>query len=121
MGVKYAFPPTLQLSRDCVDLIARIFVGNPAHRVTVAGIKAHPWFLKNLPAELADGGAAARAAMAVPAQSVDEVKRVVAAARERPGGDAAAAARKAAAADGEFNEEDYMDGDLLDEEGLGVD
>jgi serine/threonine-protein kinase SRK2 len=112
MGVKYSFPPSLHLSRDCVDLIARIFVGNPAHRITIAGIRKHPWFVKNLPAELADGGAAAAAAMARPTQSVDDVKRVVADARTRPG---APPPR-----DVEFDEERFMDNDLLDEEGLGL-
>lgn len=52
MGVKYSFPSNLQLSKDCVDLISRIFVGNPANRVNITGIRAHAWFLKNLPDEL---------------------------------------------------------------------
>lgn len=38
----------------CVqDLLARIFVANPAERITLSQIKQHPWFLKNLPIELA--------------------------------------------------------------------
>ena len=114
MGVKYSFPPSLHLSRDCVDLIARIFVGNPAHRITIAGIRAHPWFQKNLPAELSDGGVAAAAAMPHPTQSVDEVKRIVADARSRPGAPAGGHG-----VGDEFDEERYMDNDLLaDEEGL---
>ena len=52
MGVKYSFPSNLQLSKDCVDLISKIFVGNPANRINIAGIRMHPWFLKNLPEEL---------------------------------------------------------------------
>lgn len=52
MGIKYSFPPHLHLSRECVDIIAKIFVGNPANRITVDGIRNHPWFLKNLPDEL---------------------------------------------------------------------
>lgn len=35
------------------DLLSRIFVANPAERITLAQIKQHPWFLKNLPIELA--------------------------------------------------------------------
>jgi hypothetical protein len=35
------------------DLLARIFVANPVERITLAQIKQHPWFLKNLPIELA--------------------------------------------------------------------
>ena len=52
MGVKYSFPSNLQLSKDCVDLISKVFVGNPANRINIAGIRMHPWFLKNLPEEL---------------------------------------------------------------------
>ena len=52
MGVKYSFPSNLQLSTSCVDLISKVFVGNPANRVNITGIRAHPWFLKNLPEEL---------------------------------------------------------------------
>ena len=52
MGVKYSFPSTVHLSRECVDLITKIFVANPANRISIGGIRAHPWFLKNLPEEL---------------------------------------------------------------------
>lgn len=136
MGVKYSFPPSLHLSRECVDLIARIFVGNPANRISIAGIQKHPWFLRNLPEELADGGEAARALMAPSPQSVDEVKRVVEEARQRPnaggaGGDVGKGSSSspakssaggnganggAAANKGSFNEDDYLDGDLLGED-----
>lgn len=132
MGVKYSFPPSLHLSRECVDLIARIFVGNPANRISIAGIQKHPWFLKNLPEELADGGEAARSLMAPSPQSVEEVKRVVEEARARPGGKdgsggKAASPEKSAAGGngngngggvvkGSFNEDDYLDGDLLGED-----
>ena len=136
MGVKYSFPPSLHLSRECVDLIARVFVGNPANRISIAGIQKHPWFLKNLPEELADGGEAARALMAPSPQSVEEVKRVVEEARARPSGGAAGGggdgggkggssspAKSAgdngnggAASKGSFNEDDYLDGDLLGED-----
>jgi hypothetical protein len=52
MSVKYAFPSTLHLSKECLDLISRIFVGNPTQRITMPEILAHPWFLKNMPEEL---------------------------------------------------------------------
>ena len=135
MGVKYSFPPSLHLSRECVDLIARVFVGNPANRISIAGIQKHPWFLKNLPEELADGGEAARALMAPSPQSAEEVKRVVEEARRRPGGaasggggagggDGKASCSPAKSANGgggvgvkgSFNEDDYLDGDLLGED-----
>jgi serine/threonine-protein kinase SRK2 len=134
MGVKYAFPPGLHLSRECVDLLARIFVGSPGARLTIAGIRAHPWFRTNLPAELADGGAAATAALPPCPQSVEDVKRVVAEARTPgpggrgggnggngggAGGGAGAGANPAHADSAlgsmaaDFNEEDYL-GDALD-------
>ena len=52
MSVKYSFPANLQLSKDCLDLISKIFVGDPKQRICIAAIKKHPWFLKNLPEEL---------------------------------------------------------------------
>ena len=61
MGVKYSFPSNLHLSRECVDLISKIFQANPGNRISIAGIRIHPWFLKNLPEELLDGGRAAQA------------------------------------------------------------
>ena len=33
-------------------MMSKIFVGNPANRISIAGIKSHPWFTKNLPDEL---------------------------------------------------------------------
>jgi hypothetical protein len=52
MGVKYSFPTNLHLSKELLDLISKIFVGNPAQRIALAGVKQHPWYLKNLPDEL---------------------------------------------------------------------
>ena len=56
MSVKYSFPTSLHLSRECLDLISRIFVANPAQRISIAQIKQHAWFLRNLPEELKVGG-----------------------------------------------------------------
>jgi serine/threonine-protein kinase SRK2 len=108
MGVKYAFPAALTISRDCADLVARVFVANPAQRITLAQLKQHPWFRKNLPPELADDGAGAAAARRPPPQSAEEIRALVAAARSRAAAPAAAARA--------FNEEEYMDSDLMDEE-----
>ena len=55
MSVKYSFPTSLHLSRECLELISRIFVANPAQRMSIAQIKQHPWFLRNLPEELKVG------------------------------------------------------------------
>jgi serine/threonine-protein kinase SRK2 len=53
MNVKYGFPPNLRISAECLDLIQRIFVASPQQRITIEDLKKHPWFLRNLPAELA--------------------------------------------------------------------
>lgn len=43
-----------QVSEDCRNLLKRIFVHDPAERITVEGICNHPWFKMKLP-----GGAVA--------------------------------------------------------------
>ena len=111
MGVKYSVPANLQLSRDCHDLMSRTFVANPAQRITIAQIKQHPWFMKNLPPELRDDGAAAAGAIPPPPQSVDEVKKIVEEARKKIPGPGHTGNRG-------FNEEEYMDGELMEDEEL---
>ena len=68
MGVKYSFPANLRLSGECLDLIRQIFVANPAKRVTLKGLKQHPWFLQNLPDELK-----VRCCLTVTLQPADEL------------------------------------------------
>jgi len=108
MHVKYTFPQGINLSRECLDLIARIFVANPTQRISISGIKQHPWFLKNLPEELKDGGLALKEAVPPPVQGTEDIKRVAAEARQKTVQPASAGAR-------DFNEEDYMDNDLMDD------
>ena len=62
-SVIYSYPPGLRLSRECRDLISRIFVANPAQRLSVSQIRQHPWFTKDLPpnvSQVPGGGTAAR-------------------------------------------------------------
>jgi serine/threonine-protein kinase SRK2 len=96
---QYTFPAGLKLSDGIRDLFDKIFVVDPAARLTVAGIRAHPWFNMR-PA--ADSGAAAAAAAAVPpaSQSVEEINRLVKAA-QTPAAGALAPARPAGGAGGE--------------------
>ncbi|PRQ47893.1 putative protein kinase CAMK-OST1L family [Rosa chinensis] len=54
LSVQYAIPDSVPLSCECLELISRIFVPDPAARITIPEIKNHPWFLKNLPADLMD-------------------------------------------------------------------
>ena len=56
MAVKYCVPPELGISPQCMDLLSRIFLTNPQDRISIADIRKHPWFLLNLPAELAVRG-----------------------------------------------------------------
>jgi len=53
MSINYSFPPDVVISAECQDLLAKIFVTNPSQRITIQGIKQHPWFLTALPHELA--------------------------------------------------------------------
>ncbi|KAI9082473.1 hypothetical protein K1719_035616 [Acacia pycnantha] len=54
MSVQYKFPEYVHISQDCKHLLSRIFVENPAKRISMKEIKSHPWFLKNLPRELTE-------------------------------------------------------------------
>ncbi|XP_050372270.1 serine/threonine-protein kinase SRK2A-like [Argentina anserina] len=48
-AVEYKIPNHVHISQDCRHLLSRIFVADPARRITIEEIKKHPWFLKNLP------------------------------------------------------------------------
>ncbi|THU57247.1 hypothetical protein C4D60_Mb03t01500 [Musa balbisiana] len=54
LTVQYTIPDNVRVSMECRHLLSRIFVPNPEERITVPEIKNHPWFMKNLPIELAD-------------------------------------------------------------------
>ncbi|KAL6847289.1 hypothetical protein ACP4OV_023142 [Aristida adscensionis] len=56
LGVQYTIPDYVHISPECQDLISRIFVATPETRITMPEIKNHPWFMKNLPADLMDDG-----------------------------------------------------------------
>ncbi|KAJ6939491.1 serine/threonine-protein kinase SAPK2 isoform X2 [Populus alba x Populus x berolinensis] len=56
LSVHYSIPDYIRVSVECNHLLSRIFVANPEKRITIPEIKNHPWFLKNLPLELMEGG-----------------------------------------------------------------
>ncbi|KAK9868215.1 hypothetical protein WJX84_001094 [Apatococcus fuscideae] len=114
MGVKYSFPSNLHLSRECLDLMSRIFVGNPINRISMKGIKEHAWFQKNLPDELKDGGRTAQKAMQQCTQSVEDIKRVVTEAQKK-------VKQPPSHHAGDFNEEDYMGDELMDDHDIHMD
>ncbi len=45
----YVIPADVPVSPVCLDLVRRILVADPAKRLSMEGIKRHPWFLKDLP------------------------------------------------------------------------
>ncbi|KAL8034241.1 hypothetical protein ABFX02_12G014700 [Erythranthe guttata] len=53
LTVQYSIPDYVRVSKECINLMSRIFVADPEKRITVAEIKNHPWFLKS--AELIEG------------------------------------------------------------------
>ncbi|XP_037491427.1 serine/threonine-protein kinase SRK2I [Jatropha curcas] len=54
LNVQYSIPDMVRISPECCDLISRIFVFDPAARITIPQIKNHDWFVKNLPMDLMD-------------------------------------------------------------------
>ncbi|XP_054776010.1 serine/threonine-protein kinase SAPK3-like [Prosopis cineraria] len=79
MSVQYSIPDYVRISADCRHLLSRIFVANPAKRITIPEIKEHPWFLKNLPKEIieAEKKVNEEAQKDQPSQSVEEIMRIV--------------------------------------------
>ncbi|THU51020.1 hypothetical protein C4D60_Mb06t26610 [Musa balbisiana] len=87
VSVQYKIPEYVHISQDCRQLISRIFVANPARRITIREIRNHPWFLKNLPRELTEAQQAQYYKRDTPTyslQSVEEIMRIVGEARTPP-------------------------------------
>ncbi|RXI07197.1 hypothetical protein DVH24_026333 [Malus domestica] len=77
LSVQYSIPDTVQISHECLELISRIFVPDPSARITIPEIKNHPWFLKNLPADLMDEGNQFEEPDQ-PMQSLDAIMQIIA-------------------------------------------
>ena len=110
-GVQYAFPAALNLSEECKDLVKRIFVLDPVHRLNIAGIKQHPWFQRNLPAELQnavvnDGPDPNQM------QNLDELMATVDEAKHRPGDAQVGARGGMMGGSADFYPDEDMDADL---------
>ncbi|RWR83251.1 serine/threonine-protein kinase SAPK7-like protein [Cinnamomum micranthum f. kanehirae] len=87
MAVQYNIPEYVHVSQDCRHLLSRIFVANPARRITLKEIKNHPWFLKNLPRELTESAQVIYYQRDNPrfsVQSVDDIMKIVGEARAPP-------------------------------------
>nr|CAD1832812.1 unnamed protein product [Ananas comosus var. bracteatus] len=89
MSVQYNIPDYVHVSQDCRQLIARIFIANPARRITIREIKSHPWFLKNLPRELTETAQAAyyrrdNTAPTYSLQSIEAISKIIEEAKTIP-------------------------------------
>uniref|UniRef100_A0A1D1YMQ0 non-specific serine/threonine protein kinase n=1 Tax=Anthurium amnicola TaxID=1678845 RepID=A0A1D1YMQ0_9ARAE len=89
MLAQYKIPDYVHISKDCRDLLKRIFVSNSSRRITIREIKNHPWFLKNLPRELKEAAQAMyyqrnNNAPSYSLQSVEDIMKIVAEARTPP-------------------------------------
>nr|GMD82286.1 serine/threonine-protein kinase SAPK3-like [Ipomoea batatas] len=80
LSVQYSIPDYVRVSADCRNLLSRIFVANPSKRITIPEIKKHPWFLKNLPKEVMEGGEKTsynEGGSSHSLQSVEEIMRII--------------------------------------------
>ncbi|KAE8056930.1 hypothetical protein FH972_013662 [Carpinus fangiana] len=82
LSVHYAIPDYVRISMECRHLLSRIFVANPEKRITIPEIKNHPWFLKNLPVELMEGGSWQSNDVNNPSQNTEEVLSIIQEARK---------------------------------------
>ncbi|XP_019229898.1 PREDICTED: serine/threonine-protein kinase SAPK1-like isoform X2 [Nicotiana attenuata] len=77
LSVRYSIPEQVQISLECRHLLSRIFVADPEKRITIPEITKHPWFLKNLPVELMEGGSYQCVDVNNPSQSMEEVLAII--------------------------------------------
>lgn len=112
MGVQYSIPDYIRVSADCRHLLSRIFVADPAKRITIPDIKQHPWFLKNLPKDLVEIDKANYEGEKSdqPTQKVEEIMRIIQEAKMP--GEGSKAGRQAT---GEASELDDVDADVESE------
>ncbi|KAK4262521.1 hypothetical protein QN277_028072 [Acacia crassicarpa] len=120
MSVQYSIPDYVRVSADCRHLLSRIFVADPAKRITIPEIKQHPWFLKNLPKEINEAEKKVDeegAEKGHPGQSVEEITRIVQEARtpgkESKGGGQAGGGE--GSLDGDDDEEEEQEFDVSGE------
>ncbi|KAK8681711.1 hypothetical protein V6N13_054113 [Hibiscus sabdariffa] len=77
LSVQYSFPDYVRVSIECKHLLSRIFVANPEKRITIPEIRSHPWFLRNLPMELMEGGSWESHDVNNPSQTMEEVQSII--------------------------------------------
>lgn len=77
MAVNYSFPSEVDVSPECRDLVAQIFVADTSKRITLADVKRHPWFLVDLPASLSAHDNDGPSVDEFCRQSVEEITAIV--------------------------------------------
>ncbi|KAL8117581.1 serine/threonine-protein kinase SAPK10 isoform X2 [Apium graveolens] len=88
LNVQYCIPENIELSPECRHLISRIFVADPAMRISMPEIRSHVWFLKNLPADLMDDKMISNQfeEPEQPMQSIDVIMQIISEATVPPPG-----------------------------------
>ncbi|KAG0466189.1 hypothetical protein HPP92_017189 [Vanilla planifolia] len=116
VGVQYSIPDYVHISPECRHLISRIFVADPASRITMEEIRKHPWFVKNLPTELIDDTTTINQFEdhVQSMQSLDEIMQIIAEATVPPAGGRHSLA-------GSLDLDDDMEDDLQSDPELDVD
>jgi len=120
VSIQYKIPEYVHISQDCRQLLSKIFVANPAKRITIREIRNHPWFLKNLPRELTEAVQAKyykkdNSAPIFSDQTVEEIMKIVEDARTPP------PSSTPVAGFGWAEEEDQEDGKRPDDEHINDD
>ncbi|KAH0989199.1 hypothetical protein GBA52_000682 [Prunus armeniaca] len=85
LSVQYSIPDNVRVSIECRHLLSHIFVADPKKRITIPEIKSHPWFVKNLPMEMMEGGSWQTHDVNNPSQSIEEVQSIIQEARKPVG------------------------------------
>ena len=74
-------PAFYPISSDCRDLLRKIFVPDPAERISIQNIQRHPWCTVNLPAMMRDSDYNSQFIQHVDArQRAEQIKQTVRAA-----------------------------------------
>ncbi|XP_027348446.1 serine/threonine-protein kinase SAPK7-like [Abrus precatorius] len=84
VAVQYKFPENVSITQDCKNLISRIFVANPAKRITIKEIEGHPWFLKNLPKDFTEDVCYKKEFATSSLQSIEDIINIVNEAKTAP-------------------------------------
>lgn len=83
LSVHYSIPDYVRVSMECKHLLSRIFVADPVKRITIPEIKNHPWFLRNFPIDLMEGGEmnSQNEDVNAPPQSLEDIMSIIQEAR----------------------------------------